>query len=236
MLNDESANTLSGNSGMLSREIVETADQCDYAVIWLHGLGADGHDFVPIVPQMKLGSGHGFRFIFPHAPVIPVTINGNMEMRAWYDIRGMSMNRDQDMDGILATAARIQALIDSEYQKGIDHHNIFLAGFSQGGAMAMYVGLRYPQRLAGIIALSSYQLLSDQLEAERSDANRQTPVFIAHGVQDPVVPFIAGESSAKQLSGMNYPVSWQSYNMQHNVCMEEIQDVSAWIAEISDDV
>jgi len=235
MLNDESAISSTPESGLLQCEILETADNCDYSVIWLHGLGADGHDFVPIVPQLKLGEAHGFRFVFPHAPVIPVTINGNMSMRAWYDIRSMSMSRDQDVEGIKNAAAQTGDLIRAEQNRGVPANRIFLVGFSQGGAVALYVGLRYPERLAGIMALSSYLLMPELLESERSEANLDVPLFIAHGIQDPVVPFSAGEHSAKQLAALDYPLSWQSYNMQHNVCMEEIQAVSAWIAEIIDD-
>ena len=235
MLNDESAFSSTSEPGLLQCEVLETADTCEYSVIWLHGLGADGHDFVPIVPELKLGDEHGVRFIFPHAPVIPVTINGNMRMRAWYDIRSLSMSRDQDVEGISRAATQTADLIRSEQSKGVPASRIFLVGFSQGGAIALYVGLRYPQRLAGIVALSAYQLLAKKLETERSDANLDVPVFMAHGIQDPVVPFSAGESSAKQIAALDYPLTWQSYNMQHNVCMEEIEAVSAWIAEIIDD-
>lgn len=218
----------------LQYEFLETADECEYAVIWLHGLGADGHDFVSIVPQLNLDHGRGFRFVFPHAPVIPVTINGGMRMRAWYDIRSLSMNRDQDLERIRSSALQIEALIQDELNRGIPAIKILLAGFSQGGALALYIGLRYPHRLAGICVLSGYQLLGDKLDAERSDANRNTPVFMAHGNQDPVVPIAAGESSAAQLRKLHYPVTWQTYNMQHNICMDEIQAVSAWIKEISE--
>lgn len=221
-------------SGALQCEILETTRNCEYSVIWLHGLGADGHDFVPIVAQLDLHRSRGFRFVFPHAPVIPVTINGGMEMRSWYDIRGLDMNRDQDTDGIVKTARQIRELIRTEQNRGVVANKIFLAGFSQGGAIALYVGLRYPDRLAGIIALSTYLLLAERLGTERSEANRDTPVFMAHGVQDPVVPLSAGQSCASQLTALEYPLSWQSYSMQHNVCVEEIQAVSAWMAKIID--
>ena len=188
-----------------------------------------------IVAQLNLTGAHGFRFVFPHAPVIPVTINGSMKMRAWYDITNLSMSRDQDIDGIQRAGEQIQALIQAEQNSGVPLNKIFLAGFSQGGAVALHVGLRYPERLAGIIALSSYLLMGEQLDAERSEANRDIPLFMAHGVQDPVVPYIAGQNGARQLAAMNYPLSWHSYNMQHNVCMEEIQAVSTWIAETIDD-
>ncbi len=235
MLIDESAIHSTSGPEALQCEILETAGDCEYSIIWLHGLGADGNDFVSIVPELNLGKSHGFRVVFPHAPVIPVTINGGMKMRAWYDIRGMSMSRDQDLEGIRRSALQIEALISAELGKGIPANKILLAGFSQGGALALYVALRYPQQLAGICALSTYQLMADQLEAERSAANRNIPVFMAHGKQDPVIPITAGESGARQLEALNYPVTWQAYNMQHNVCMEEIQAVSAWIEELIQD-
>jgi phospholipase/carboxylesterase len=234
MLNDESAIPSASAPATLQCEILETAETCDYAVIWLHGLGADGHDFVPIVPELNLGTEHGFRFVFPHAPVMPVTINGGMQMRAWYDIRGMSMDRDQDEEGIGRSAAQVVALVEAEIAKGITANQIILAGFSQGGAIALYAGLRYPQRLAGICALSTYQLLAGSLETERSEANKNVPVFMAHGSLDPLIPVIAGENTAGQLRAMGYPVTWQTYNMQHSVCMEEIQAVSAWIGTITE--
>ena len=205
------------------------------SVIWLHGLGADGHDFEPIVPELRLPDSMPLRFVFPHAPVRPVTVNGGMAMRAWYDIRSMSMSRDQDMDGIRKAAGQVEALIAAEQEKGVPANKILLAGFSQGGAMALYIGLRHPQQLAGICALSAYLLLPEKLESERSNANRNTPVFMAHGIQDPVVPIIAGESAARQLSAMHYPLKWETYDMQHNVCMEEILAVSGWIKDLIED-
>lgn len=206
-----------------------TGEEPTHSVIWLHGLGADGHDFVPVVPELGLADGAAVRFVFPHAPMIPVTLNGGMRMRAWYDIRSLNAGRDQDVEGIARATAQVRDLMEREQQRGIPPANQVLAGFSQGGAMAMQVGLRYPQRLAGLICLSGYLLFADRLDTEASEANRDLPVFAAHGEQDAVVPFAAGKASADALRNLGYPLTWRSYAMPHSVCMEEIADIGTWL-------
>lgn len=202
-----------------------------HSVIWLHGLGADGHDFEPVVPQLGLGGGPATRFVFPHAPVRPVTLNGGMPMRAWYDIVSISASRDLDMAGIEQSRRLVEALIANEEARGIDPGNIVLAGFSQGGAMALHAGLRYPRKLAGIMSLSAYLLAPDRLSAERTDANASTPVFVAHGRVDPVVPFAAGQATVQQLQGLDYPVEWREYPIPHSVSMDELVDIGHWLRD-----
>ncbi len=200
-----------------------------HSVIWLHGLGADGHDFEPVVPQLGMGGGPPTRFVFPHAPVRPVTLNGGMPMRAWYDIVSISASRDLDMAGIEHSRKLVNALIAQEVARGVPAERIVLAGFSQGGAMALHSGLRYPERLAGIMSLSAYLLAPDRLAAERSAANTGTPVFVAHGRMDPVVPFAAGDATAKQLTALGCPVEWHEYPIPHSVSMDELVDIGHWL-------
>lgn len=192
-------------------------------VIWLHGLGADGHDFEPIVPELKLSAELGVKFIFPHAPVMPVTINGGYEMRAWYDIRDADLANREDKEGVRNSAKLVEQLIEAEIDSGIPSHNIILAGFSQGGAIALHVATRLNKKLAGIVALSTYLTMPEQLESEKSSVNSDTPIFMAHGSQDPVVPMQRGQYSAKVLEENDFKVSWQDYPMAHAVCLEEIQ-------------
>lgn len=208
---------------------VETGTAPSAAVIWLHGLGADGHDFEPLVPQLLWPGAPAIRFVFPHAPVRPVTINGGMPMRAWYDIVSITSERDHDQAGIVDAANGVAALIARECGRGIDAGRIVLAGFSQGGAIALQLGLRYPQRLAGLIALSTYLLMADRLQTEASEANRGLPVFVGHGTYDPVVPFALGELSATRLQSMGYAVEWHAYPMPHAVCPEEVEDLRGWL-------
>jgi phospholipase/carboxylesterase len=198
-------------------------------VIWLHGLGADGHDFEPIVPYLGMDSMAATRFVFPHAPVRPVTINGGMRMRAWYDIRGMQVSRDQDEAGIEHSAALVRALIARENERGIPCSRIVLAGFSQGGAIAVHVALRYPERLAGLLALSTYLLFPDRLAAERSRANADVPVFVGHGSLDPTVPLAMGQALVDTLQALACPVTWRRYPIPHSVSQEEIDDTGAWL-------
>lgn len=210
---------------------VTTSDNPSAAVIWLHGLGADGHDFEPIVPYLGLPPQTGVRFVFPHALMRPVTINGGMVMRAWYDIIEISASRGQDEAGIRQSADKIRALVEREVSRGIPASRIILAGFSQGGAMALHVGLRYQQQLAGIMALSAYLLFPEKLQIEASKANAETPVFIGHGTHDPVVPFFLGQGVRSVLETGEWPVEWHTYPIQHAVSPPEIEDVGRWIQQ-----
>ncbi|MGN6520147.1 MAG: alpha/beta hydrolase [Dokdonella sp.] len=207
----------------------ETAANPTHAVIWLHGLGADGNDFAPIVPELVDRSWPTLRFVFPHAPVRPVTINGGMRMRAWYDIKGARIEDKQDEPGIRASIGQLDALIAREGERGIAPARVLLAGFSQGGAIALAGGVRHAQRLAGIVALSTYLPLSERTADERSDANRDVPVFMAHGSHDPVVPEPLGAASRDVLARLGYGVDWHVYPMAHQVCAQEIADLRAWI-------
>lgn len=208
---------------------VETGPDARFAVIWLHGLGADGHDFQPIVPMLGTDRIGPVRFVFPHAPRRPVTLNGGMVMRAWYDIRGIDMNRDQDREGILASAAIVEGLIAREVERGIAPERIVLAGFSQGGAIAAYAGVRYGKPLAGLMLLSCYPLFEQRLADEFSEAQRKTPVFGGHGRFDPMVPVSMGRRLAQCLEQQGMEVSWHEYDIPHSVAPEEIADIAAWL-------
>ncbi|MBV8403742.1 MAG: dienelactone hydrolase family protein [Gammaproteobacteria bacterium] len=211
---------------------IETGPSPQAAVIWLHGLGADGHDFEPIVPELVGRGERALRFVFPHAPVRPVTLNAGYAMRAWYDIIALDRRAAEDEGGIRASQAIVTELIRRENARGIATGHIVLAGFSQGGAMALYCGTRYPERLAGIIGLSCYQLLATRFEAERLPANQATPVFVAHGTQDPVVSPALGEAAYRQLQTAGYPVEWHAYSMPHAVCPQEITDIATWLRRV----
>ena len=202
------------------------------SVIWLHGLGADGNDFASLVPQLDLRGCPAIRFVFPNAPRIPVTVNGGYVMPAWYDILGPNLVSQQDAAGIQASEQAIVALIAHEVARGIPAELIVLAGFSQGCAMALHTGLRLPQRLAGIMALSGYLPLANRLAAERHAANVLTPVFMAHGTQDPVVVLARGEASRDALATLGQPVQWHSYPMPHSLHPREIADISAFLAQV----
>jgi phospholipase/carboxylesterase len=210
---------------------VETGPDPTFTIIWMHGLGADGHDFEPLVPELIDRSWPALRFVFPHAPVRPVTINNGYAMRAWYDIIGIDRRSAEDFAGIKASAAGIAALIRNENERGIATSRIALGGFSQGGALALYAGTRHPETLAGIIALSSYLPIAAQLVAERAAANQSTPIFMAHGSQDPVVPYALGEESRQLLGSAGYAVEWHSYAMPHSLCEPEVRDLRAWLAQ-----
>ena len=211
---------------------LESASQPSAAVIWLHGLGADGHDFASLVPELDLSGCPPIRFVFPHAPSMPVTVNGGYVMPAWYDILGPNLVSQQDAAGIQSSERAIVALIAHEVARGIPAEHIVLAGFSQGCAMALHTGLRLPHRLAGIMALSGYLPLVDRLAAERHPANAQTPVFMAHGTQDPVVVLARGEASRDALATLGQPVQWHSYPMPHSLHPREIADISAFLAQV----
>jgi phospholipase/carboxylesterase len=208
---------------------VETGRAPSGSVIWLHGLGADGHDFEPIVPELVQPGERALRFVFPHAPVRPVTLNGGYPMRAWYDIAALDRRTAEDESGIRASQATIDTLIRRENSRGIASERIVLAGFSQGGAMAVFAGTRYPERLAGIMGLSCYLLLAPRLAAERSAANQSTSVFLAHGRQDPVVPLARGEDALRALQASGYGVEWHDYDMPHSLCPQEVIDIAAWL-------
>ncbi len=199
------------------------------SVIWLHGLGADGHDFLPIIPELRLAPRAALRFVFPHAPSRPVTLNGGMPMRAWYDIRELSTEGRQDEAGTRESAARIGALVEREIARGVEASRVFLAGFSQGGAIALHTALRHRLRLGGILALSTYLPLHASLAAEASAANRDIPILMCHGRHDPVLPYALGEMSRDLLLSLGYAVEWKAYPMQHEVCRPEIDDISAWL-------
>jgi phospholipase/carboxylesterase len=212
-------------------ELVTGADPKG-TVIWLHGLGADGWDFVPLVHELPLPEDLPLRFIFPHAPVRPVTINNGYEMRAWYDIAMSDIARLPDEGGIRESQRMIEQLIARERGRGIESRHIVLAGFSQGGAIALQAGLRHRDRLGGIMALSTYLPLQDSLDAEAAPANRSTPIFMAHGTQDQVVPLQLADSSARALKSHGYEVEWQTWPMPHSVCAEEVQAAADFLARI----
>ncbi|GAC26523.1 acyl-protein thioesterase 1 [Paraglaciecola mesophila KMM 241] len=198
-------------------------------VIWLHGLGDSGNGFAPIVPELKIPDALPIRFVFPHAPVRPITVNNNMEMRAWYDIASLDFNHRADRVGVEESAKQVEVLIDAEIANGTPAERIVLAGFSQGGVIALHLGTRINKKLAGIMALSTYMCEPETLTSEASDANKSTPILMAHGQQDNVVPVFMGNAAYKVLEENGYPVTWQDYPMQHSVCLEEINHISVWL-------
>ncbi len=210
---------------------LETGRNPDRSVIWLHGLGADGRDFVPIVGELDLPAA-AIRFVFPHAPMQPVTINNGMTMRAWYDIAGNDLVRREDERGVRTSQGLVEALIARERERGVPASRIALAGFSQGGAISLQTGLRHPERLAGIMALSSYVPIAATLEAERNPSNRDVPVFMAHGTQDPIIPLAYARRSRELLERLGYPVEWHEYPMPHSVSPQEIHDIGAWLRRV----
>ena len=208
---------------------IETAASPDAAVIWLHGLGADGHDFEGVVPQLALAPGGRIRFIFPHAPVRPVTLNDGYPMRAWYDLYSLERGAQQDAEGLHQAREIVDALIERENTRGIPTQRIVLMGFSQGGAVALHTGLRHPQPLAGIGALSTYLPVHDVLADERHDTNHTTPIFMAHGKFDAIVAHDIGADSRDVLVAHDHPVEWHEYPMEHSLCHEEIEDIAHWL-------
>lgn len=209
--------------------ILAPAAPVSASVIWLHGLGADGHDFVPIVPELKLPPSPGVRFVFPHAAIRPVTLNMGMRMRAWYDIKTLTAEGRTDEAGLRESIARVGALIAAERTFGIASERIVIAGFSQGGATALHAALRHPEPLAGVLALSCYLPLQAALAAELADANQAMPILMCHGQQDPVLPIALGRAARDWLRAAGYRVEWKEYPMQHQVCLPEIQDIAAWL-------
>jgi phospholipase/carboxylesterase len=220
------------NFEQLSTIEIQPEAEHKYSVIWLHGLGADGHDFEGLIPELHLTAKAHIHFIFPNAPIQPVTINGGMSMRSWYDILEMSLERRVDTDGIDQSARLIEPLIQREIDQGIPSNHIMLAGFSQGGLIALHASLRQPQPLAGIIALSTYLPTVEQLKTERSTANHTTPIFMAHGIIDSVVDVESGKAACNALDSMGYHVEWHDYLMEHSLCAEEIEHISAFMNSI----
>jgi len=210
---------------------LETGAQPTASIIWLHGLGADGHDFEPMVPELKLPGSLPVRFVFPHAPVRPVTLNNGMPMRAWFDIMKIGMHQKRDREGMLSSQATLEALITRENARGIPAARIVLAGFSQGGAVALYTGLQYREKLAGIMALSTY-LPMDEFALQTNAANHATSIFYAHGTQDPVVPLPLAVHTRDTLMARGYTLVWHTYPMPHTVHPVEIMDISAWLVRV----
>jgi len=223
---------MSAQTATLQTIEIETAPSPTAAVIWLHGLGADGNDFVPIVREIDLSGSQTIRFIFPTAPTMPVTINGGYAMRAWYDIFTPELVRREDEPGLRASQAMVEALIAKEKARGIPAERIVLAGFSQGCAMTLQTGLRHPEKLAGLMCLSGYLPLAGTTAAEANQANLATPIFMAHGRQDPVVVIARAEQSRDLLSTLGHQIEWHEYQMQHSVCQEEIDDIGQWLARV----
>jgi len=217
---------------MLDCITLEPNSPATACVIWMHGLGADGNDFVPIVPELNLPTGHGVRFVFPNAPTMPVTINGGYVMRAWYDILSAELDKRADESGVRRSQALIEELIADQRSKGIAADRILLAGFSQGGVIALQTGLRHPEKLAGIMALSTYLACADSLGVEASAANRQIPLFMVHGSMDPVIPVALAKLSKARLETHGYKVEWHEYGMPHSVCAEEIDDIAAFLKRV----
>jgi len=219
-----------GAAALLETIERETGADPQWSVLWLHGLGADGNDFVPILPELVRRDWPAMRFVFPHAPVRAVTINNGMRMRAWYDIREMDLANRADEQGVLESVAQVTALVEREIVRGIPASRIFLAGFSQGGAITLAAGLRRREPLAGLIGLSTYLPAAGSAGAALVDAAKSQPLFMGHGTQDPVVPFAAGEQSAAWMRQHGFDVEFHRYPMPHSVCVEEIRDLGDWMS------
>lgn len=212
--------------------VIEPSKPATAAVVWLHGLGADGHDFEPVAAELGRGGLDDVRYVFPHAPMQPVTINGGMMMRAWYDVMGAELDRRADEEGVRRSAGIARALVDEQIAHGIASERVVLAGFSQGGAIALYAGLRFPFRIAGVLALSTYLPVPESLAAQAHDANRNVPILLAHGSQDPMIPLALSERSRASLEALGYVVEVHTYPMPHSVCAEEIRDVASWLHRV----
>jgi phospholipase/carboxylesterase len=216
----------------LDMEIIETSTDASNVVIWLHGLGANGHDFVPIVPELNLPEQASIRFIFPHAPSRPVTINGGYSMRAWYDILSMDLGDDcsAEREDICASVRMINDIIEQQLEYGIAPDNILLAGFSQGGVIALYTALRFPEKLAGVMALSTYMPFVENILAEMHEERIAMPIFSAHGTDDTIVPFSSSQRYREALREKEFNLTVRDYPMQHSVCADEIRDISSWLS------
>lgn len=212
--------------------IVEPYEEHKVSVIWLHGLGADGNDFKPIIPELNLPRNLGIRFIFPHAPIRPITVNNNMPMRAWYDINSLNLLEREDSNSIISATSLVHKYIDHEINSGINSNKIILAGFSQGGAVTLYAGLRYLSTLGGLLALSSYLPLADDLAKNTITNNKTTPIVMMHGLSDPVIPVEQGYQSYEKLNKHGYNIKWHEFNMPHTTCSEEIKIISDWFIEL----
>ncbi|MCC6533079.1 MAG: carboxylesterase [Burkholderiales bacterium] len=219
-------------SAMLETIEISTGEQPDAAIIWLHGLGADGNDFVPVIDELELPPGAAVRFVFPHAPMMPVSINNGYVMRAWYDVHFDGVDKRADDAGIRSSQLAIERLLERERERGIAPQRTLLAGFSQGGAIALQTGLRHPARLAGVMALSTYLPLADSLASERAMENAATPIFMAHGRHDGVIAIQLAQRSVQRLRALGYAVEWRDYAMEHSVCMQEIADISQWLGRV----
>ncbi|RDV25481.1 alpha/beta fold hydrolase [Alteromonas aestuariivivens] len=211
---------------------VSPAGEADACVIWMHGLGDSGHGFAPIVPELKLPQSMNVHFVFPHAPERPVTINGGMRMRAWYDIKSLDFNSRADAEGVRQSAAQVERLIDAQIAKGISSERIVLAGFSQGGVIALHLAARLDRKLAGVMALSTYLSEPDKLSEEAIATNKSTPILMAHGEQDEVVPVFLGQAAYKIFADNGFNAEWRTYHMQHNVCLQELRDISAFLQTV----
>jgi phospholipase/carboxylesterase len=212
--------------------VVETGAKPEAAVIWLHGLGADAHDFEPVVPALSLGPDCAVRYVFPNAPLRPVTINGGVSMRAWFDLLGLDREAPEDEPGIRDSAAAVERLIERESSRGIEAKRILLAGFSQGGALALFTALRYAHALAGVIALSSYLPLPDIVEREQNQANAKLPIFMAHGLFDDMIDITFAQNSRNRLQDLGYRVDWKKYPMPHSVVIEELADIRTFLSTV----
>jgi phospholipase/carboxylesterase len=202
------------------------------SIIWLHGLGADGYDLADIVSQLNFPAHLGIRSLFPHAPIRPITLNNGYPMRGWYDILGLDKHSNEDEQGIYAAEQSIHALIAHEESRGIPSHRIILMGFSQGGALALYSALRYPKTLGGVAALSAYLPIASTLTATANPTNKTIPILLAHGTKDMLVPYEFGEHARESLEKLHYTVQWHTYPMEHNICSQEIEDISTWLQSI----
>ena len=220
------------NAQLLPAVVIDTAPNPDASVIWLHGLGDTGHGWSAAVPELALPSSLRVRFLFPHAPSMPVTINQGYVMPAWYDLRAADVNARADVAGVRASRARIEALIAAEEARGVKARRIVLAGFSQGGVIALYAGLRHPERLAGIVGLSTYVVDPESLAGEASPANRDVPIFMAHGTQDPVIRFEWAEASKRVLEAGGWTVEWHAYRMEHSATQDELRKVGAFLVRV----
>lgn len=222
---------INSSNELLPAVVLEAEGTHKATIIWLHGLGDSGNGFAPIAPELKLDPSLGVKFIFPHAPVQPVTINNGMKMRSWYDIKSMDMDSRADVEGVIESSQKVKKLIDNEIENGIPAHKIMLIGFSQGGVIAYYLGMRFEQSLAGIVGLSTYMCEPHSLAEQKHDANQQTPILVCHGLQDEVVPISLGQLAYTTMQNNGFQASWKEYVMQHNVCLPEINDIAKFISK-----